>query len=193
MIASNPLLGPQWEPLGHVFVHLIERIRPGHHFNVQSYGRKFNLSPDTSPYLQAIRVDEGRLQMEVSGNLMVVPPLTELQHQELEFYGWTRPNPEPDEFAVDEEANPNFVRYFDANVDPLEISEFILTTLVGVYGITEDDFWGFEGSADRVASLKKLGRLKPTPGNDSAVIFAMPGKHLDLVETSDATKAKHLR
>lgn len=181
MIAANPLLGPQWEPLGHVFVHLLERIRPGHHFNVQTYGRKFNLSPDTSPYLQAIRTDEGLLQMEVSGNLVVNPPLTELQQQELEFYGWNRPDSDPDEYSSSHEGNPNFHRFFEPAVDNIEIAEFILTTLVGVFGITEDDFWGFESSADSVAKLKKLGRLAATAGNPNAVIFAMPGKHLELL------------
>lgn len=187
MISSNPLLGPEWESLGHVFVHLIERIRPGYPFIVQTYGRKFNLSPDTSPYLQAIRTDGDVLQMEVSGNLMVQPPLTELQHRELEFYGWNRPESNPGEYAEDHDGNPNFARYFEPGTDPLDVAEFILTTLVGVYGITEDDFWGFESSAEKVASLKKLGRLKATDGNPSAVIFALPGKHLEMLETPELT------
>ncbi len=180
MISDNPLLGPQWEPLAHVIVKLLENMKRHDTFSAQTYGRKFGLSPDTSPYLQAIFDEEGNLQMEVSGNLQVRPELTKQQMQDLEFYGWEPPETVGGEFGAD--GNPNFARYFEPNKDRLEIAEFILTTLVGVYGITEDDFWGFERKAELVASLKKLGRLKATEGNPNAVIFAMPGKHFDMVE-----------
>jgi len=185
LIATNPLLGPRWEPLGHVLMRLVEQLRRGGRFSVQTYGRKYNLSPDTSPYLQAIVDEDGNVQMEVSANLQVRPQLTPLQYQELEFYGWHAPE-EPDEFAS-EPANPNFHRFFEPNQDTLDIAEFILTTLVGVYQLTEDDYFGFDSRtlADRVDSFRKLGRLKYADGNPDRVIFAMPGKHLDNIDSSN--------
>ena len=187
MISSNPLLGPEWEPLGHVLARMVEDLRSGKRFSVQTYGRKYNLSPETSPYLQAILVEDNKIQMEVSANLQVRPQLTTLQYQELEFYGWHAPE-EPDEFAS-EPANPNFHRFFVPNQDALDIAEFILTTLVGVYQLTEDDYFGFDSRtlADRVDSFRKLGRLKYSDGNPDRVIFAMPGKHLEQLEPVDAT------
>ena len=44
-ISDNPLLGPEWQPLGHVLMRLIEDLRNGAHFSVQTYGRKYNMSP----------------------------------------------------------------------------------------------------------------------------------------------------
>ena len=184
-ISDNPLLGPEWQPLGHVLMRLIEDLRNGAHFSVQTYGRKYNMSPSTSPYLQAITDEDGQIQMEVSANLQVNPPLTAEQYNVLEFYGWAKPDSDPDEFH-DAGGNPNFARYFAPNTDALQISEFILTTLVGVYEIELDDYWGFSSreQSDRVEAMKKLGRLKQSSGNPDRVIFAMPGHHLEQLESA---------
>jgi hypothetical protein len=188
-ISDNPLLGPQWEPLGHVLMRLVEQLRRGGRFSVQTYGRKYNLSPDTSPYLQAIVDEDGNVQMEVSANLQVNPPLTEDQYNTLEFYGWAKPESDPGEYSA-EGGNPNFVRYFEPNTDALLVAEFILTTLIGVYEITEDDYFGFDhaAQANLVDSLHKLGRLKYSDGNPDRVIFAMPGKHLEALGADETAK-----
>jgi hypothetical protein len=188
-ISDNPLLGPEWQPLGHVIMRLVEQLRQGGRFSVQTYGRKYNLSPSTSPYLQAIIDEDGKVQMEVSGNLQVHPHLTDEQYNVLEFYGWTKPESDPDEYH-DAGGNPNFARYFDPNTDALLIAEFILTTLVGVYEITEDDYFGFDNAtqANLVDSMNKLGRLKYSDGNPDRVIFAMPGKHLESLGQTEPSK-----
>lgn len=186
MISSNPLLGPQWEPIGHVLVRLLEDVRRGRMFSVQTYVRRFSLSPYDSPYLQAIK-EGGRVQMELSGNLQLNPNLSDEEYQQLAFYGWTLPEVTVEEYqAGGSEGNPNFVRFYEPTDDPVDIAEFLLTSLVGVCGMVEDDFWGFEGSADRVESFRKLGRLKWSDGNPDRVIFAMPGKHLNMIEPEGA-------
>jgi hypothetical protein len=170
-------------------MRLVEQLRQGGLFSVQTYGRKYNLSPSTSPYLQAIIDHDGKVQMEVSGNLQVDPPLTDEQYNVLEFYGWTKPESDPDEYH-DAGGNPNFARHFDPNSDALLIAEFILTTLVGVYEITEDDYFGFDNAtqANLVDSMNKLGRLKYSDGNPDRVIFAMPGKHLESLGETEPSK-----
>ena len=182
MITDNPFLGPTWEPFGQVCIALIEDLKRGHMFQVQSYGHTFGLSPDTSPFVQAICHD-GSIQLECSSNLQVEPPLTQSQYAELVFYGWEPPEVSVDEYRENHDGNPNFCRYFDATVEASVIAEFILTTLVGVFGLTEEDFFGFstKSVADKVDSLNKLGRLAYSSGNPDRVIFAMPGRHLDLL------------
>lgn len=186
MISQNPLLGPEWEPLGQVLMLTIERLRKvgDETFVVQTYGHKYGLSPHTSPFIQGCINALGQVQVEVSSNLMVRPELTEEQYESLEFYGWIRPyKGEIDDTGQKEDENPNFSRYFELKTDALDIAEFALTTLVGVYEITVEDFFGFPspGLANRVAELNKLSRLKATEGDPTAEIFAMAGKHLELV------------
>lgn len=182
-ISSNPLLGPQWEPVSHVLIRLLEDVRRNHLFSVQTYIRRFSLSPYASPYLQAVKDDDGNVQMELSGNLQLNPTLSEDEYVQLEFYGWTRPEVTVEEYREgDGEGNPNFVRFYSPEDDPVNIAEFLLTSLVGVFGMQEDDFWGFPTrvTADRVHSFKKLDRLKVSDGNPNGEIFALPGRHTDL-------------
>ncbi len=190
MISSNPLLGPQWEPVGHVLVRLLEDIRRGKMFSVQTYMKRFSLSPYDSPFIQAIQEEEfGRVQIELSANLQLNPPLSADEYRLLAFYGWTRPETGDYTYGFDDpEGNPNFVRFYDWGDDAVDIAEFLLTSLVGVCGMVEDDFWGFADAddADRVDALRKLGRLKVSEGNPDRVIFAMPGRHLELLELEDA-------
>jgi hypothetical protein len=185
MIATNPLLGPQWEPIGHVLIRLLEDVKRGQMFSVQTYIRRFSLSPYTSPFLQAIKVEGGKVQMELSGNLQLEPKLSEAEYAELEFYGWSRPEVTEAEYREQGGGtNPNFVRFYEPNDDPVDIAEFLLVTLVGVFDMVEVDFWGFStrAKADYVEGLKKLSRLKWSEGNPDRVIFALPGRHEEMCE-----------
>jgi hypothetical protein len=192
MIATNPLLGPQWEPIGHVLIRLLEDVKRGRMFSVQTYIRRFSLSPYTSPFLQAIKVDGGRVQMELSGNLQLEPKLSEAEYVELEFYGWTRPEVTEAEYRESGGgSNPNFVRFYEPTDDPVDIAEFLLVTLVGVFDMVEDDFWGFstKAKADYVEGLKKLSRLKWSEGNPNREIFALPGRHEDMCEPRQSAES----
>lgn len=183
MVEDNPFLGPQWDDLAVVLETSLIHTYIGQMFQVQTYGKQFGLSASTSPFVQALVVDD-TLQVEIAANLMVRPKLTNLQYQELEFYGWELPETDPDDYSDDPSGNPNMVRYFRLSTPACEIVEAILTALVGVYGIVETDFWAFpnRNEADRVGEMRMLGRLKQTQTNPHKVIFALPGHHLEFLE-----------
>lgn len=196
MIAANPFLGPQWEGLGFAFTHLISSLRrTGQSFTVQVYGLKYNLSPYTSPFVQCARNEEGNLVVELSSNLQVNPPLTSEQFEALGFYGWESPECTPEEYREGFEGNPNFVRVFDGNIEAEKIAEFALTTLAGVLGIIEDDYFGFEPYwlAPQVAATGRLGRLKKSDGNPQQVIFALAGRHLEDIDAPPITLTCNLK
>jgi hypothetical protein len=189
MIAENPLLGPEWEPLGHVLCRLFEQVKGRQIMTMQTYGRRYNLSPYTSPYVQACADEEGAIWVEVTGNIKLEPQLTDEEQDALEFYGWTRPENTPEEYRDSPAGTPNFVRVYEPGFDSLEVAEFVLTTFAGVYQITTDDCFGFSSGdrADFVAGLNKLGRLKRGDTNPEGVIFALPGKHLEMLEPQPIT------
>ena len=183
MVTNNPFLGPQWDDLAVVLETSLIQTYIGGMFQVQTYAKQFGLSPSTSPFVQALVFDD-TLQVELAANLMVRPQLTNLQLQELEFYGWQLPEINPDDYSDNPSGNPNIVRYFSLDTQASEIVDAILTALVGVYGIVERDFWSFpnRNEADRVGEMRMLGRLKQTSANPHKVIFALPGHHLDMLE-----------
>lgn len=189
-IETNPFLGPTWVPLAKALAFSMKSSTSRNPFEFQTYGRKYGLMPMDSPYFQGY-CDEVSQEwiVEASGNLQCRPPLTDLQYQELEFYGWKAPTQTPDEFATGgyisdiEEGSPNFVKIFPKGVSLDVVVEVILTAAVGVYGIGEDDFFNFGegGIADKVGNLQLLGRVKASQGNERREIFAMPGRHLKAI------------
>jgi hypothetical protein len=175
-IEPNPFLGPDWLPLVRVIRTLLN-FESGRNFHLNTYGLKYNLSPDRSPYIQATWSYGGQLQLEASGNLMCNPPLTEEQFQEMEFIGWTRPEVAAEEYRSGEGRgrNPNFVRYYDPDPNLDEVADFFLTTLTAIYGITEKDFFNFceFEIPDKVDALGGLVRLKKHEGNPHGAIFGL--------------------
>jgi hypothetical protein len=188
LISSNPFLGPKWEPVGEVIVHLLNELNSRNNFHIQTYIRRFNLSPETSPYAQGLLEDDGSIHMEISGNLQVRPLLTEDEINALAFYGWEKPEVAEEKYREHHDGIPNFYRLFEPNVPKIEIAESILTSLVGVYGMTEEDFLNFGTKGEKVASLGLLGRLKVSDGNPFRDIFALPGEHLDMIESNEASQ-----
>ena len=183
-VQANPFLGPNWVPLAKAIKYVLQKTYDeGQNFHLQTYAKAYGASPDSSPYLQA-RIADNFLEMEISGNLVVDPPLTEYQIKQLGFYGWLAPEVTPEEYSDGGSGNPNFVRYYNIESPLHDIVEFILVTLVGIFGMTEDDFWGFENGtdADEVDEMNLLGRLKGSAGNPNRVIFALPGHHFELID-----------
>jgi hypothetical protein len=131
-IDQNPFLGPVWMPLVRA-IRMLLNSESGRNFHLNTYGLKYSLSPDRSPYIQATWSYDGQLQLEASGNLMCNPPLTEEQFKEMEFIGWTRPEVTAEEYRSGEGRgrNPNFVRYYDA--DPNLVDKSGLNSFVWAY------------------------------------------------------------
>jgi hypothetical protein len=176
MIEQNPFLGPTWMPLVRA-IRMLLGSESKRNFHLNTYGLRYKLSPDRSPYIQATWSYDGQLQLEASGNLSCNPPLTEEQFQEMEFIGWTRPEITPEEYGNGEggDLNPNFVRFYDVDPDLDEVADFFLTTLTAIYGITEKDYFNFGevGVPDQVAALGGLIRLKKDAGNPNGSIFGL--------------------
>jgi len=175
-IEQNPFLGPEWLPVVQV-VRMLLGSPDKENFLLTTYGRKYNLSPDTSPYIQTRWDLDGHLQLEAAGNLICDPPLTEEQFKEMEFIGWTRPDLTPEQYASGNHAgeNPNFVRYFSQDADLDEVADFFLTTLTAIYGIEETDYFNF-GEFDipeQVDALGGLLRLKAHDGNPTGAVFGL--------------------
>lgn len=188
MIHTNPLLGPEWDALAEAIVLVLNKTTNNNTFCITTYGKRFGLSPDRSPYFQGSRDEFGELFIEAAANLICDPPLTEEEFEMMEFLSWNRPALNPEEYhdrdyASEASNQPNFERRFTSEVDPTDIAEFIMQTMVVVYGLTEDDFFNFgsQKTSDEVAALGKLGRLKTSKGNPYGQIFAMPGKHSKLL------------
>ena len=112
------------------------------------------------------------MRVEISANLVVRPELSEKQILELEFMGWSVPC----------EDNPNFERVWD--VPALEeVSDFVLTSLVSIYGIEERDFFAFGlvDTPDFVGGLGYLDRLAASDSNRWRAIFCLRGMHDELL------------
>jgi hypothetical protein len=188
MIRENPLLGPEWAPLADAIALVLDQTGRNRTFCITTYGERFGLDPGTSPYFQGFKDEFGEFFIEAAANLSCEPPLTDEEFAMMDFLSWDRPVLDPDEYRYHDfrsESNnrPNFERRFSVEADHLDIAEFIMQTMVLVYGLTEEDFFNFGGqpTADKIEKLGKLGRLKWSDGNPDREIFAMPGKHLDLL------------
>lgn len=188
MISDNPFLGPKWEPVGEVIVHLLSDLNAGNNFHMQTYIRKSQLSPETSPYVQGLLEEDGSIHMEISGNLQVRPKLTDDEINSLVFYGWEKPDATEEEYKEHHEGIPNFYRLFEPNVPMIDIAEAILTALAGVYELSDSDFLNFGTKSERVAKLGLLGRLKGSDRNPFKEIFALPGEHLDMIESEQPSQ-----
>lgn len=188
MISQNPFLGPKWDSVGQVIELLLEDLNSRNTFHMQTYIKRFSLSPETSPYVQGLLEEDGSIHMEISGNLQVKPALTEAEIEAFVFYGWERPEVGEDEYRESHEGIPNFYRLFEPDVPKIDIAEAILTALAGIYGMSERDFLNFGTKGQKVAELGVLGRLKVSESNPFRDIFALPGEHLDMIESQQPSK-----
>ena len=170
-ISENPFLGPDFEDLVTVLAALLDSAKGQEFCIMQTYGHKYSLNPNASPYMQAMW-NKDSLYVELAGNIICNPPLNEKQIKELEFMGWTPPG----------DGIPNFVRTYD-QPNAYLVADFVLTSLASIYGIQSDDFFSF-GSPQATAfidQMRLLDRLSSNPRNASGTIFCIRGKHNDLL------------
>jgi hypothetical protein len=170
-IAENLALGPQWIGLAHATEFILADAKKRGSCLLQTYSHKFGLSPYSSPYMQA-SWDGNVLHVELSGNIICDPPLSEKQLGELEKFGWEPPN----------EECPNFEKVW-TSPNLAEVAEYVLTSMVAIMGIEEQDFFAFgnAGNANSVDELNKLDRLARTKGNEGREIFCLKGQHKELL------------
>ena len=180
-IRANPFVGEKWLGVIEAIEVLIDertfsRINPT--WTMQTYGHFYSLSPNTSPYVQAILESDGSLHVELSGNIICVPPLAENQMQQLEWIGWSRPSDENPQV-------PNFVRIFEPGWHARFVAERIVESLTSIMRIQEDDFFNFSENPTTIAAITKialLDQLMPDADrNPNGSIFCLAGQHDDLL------------
>ena len=183
MIETNPFLGPQWKPLATAMDILITDLKKTGRFDMQTYAAKYGVSAETSPYLQAC-IEDGLIQMEISANLQVRPKLSKKQYKKMEFYGWLRPDRKKDEADDLVAYNPNFCRYYSRDTPNVEIVEFLLLSLVSIYGITENDMWslGSESQNSKIYNKGLMNLVKLEDRPDNGLILILPGYREEIVE-----------
>lgn len=173
----NPFLGPQWLPIVDVVEMLTSKLNKDTNWNIQTYGSRYDLDPNKSPYIQAILSEDGGLHLELSGNIHNDPPLTNSQVEQLLFVGWTPPDVE----AVGEiheeglPGIPNFYRIFEPGWNARMVAVFALESLTSILGILESDYFNFGESwqPQAAAELVKLERLEKSDGNPKRSIFRL--------------------
>ncbi len=180
----NPFLGPQWMPIVDVVEMLTSKLNKDNNWNIQTYGARYSLDPNKSPFIQAIVSEEGGLHLELSSNIHNDPPLTDSQVEQLLFVGWTPPDVEK-VGEIHEEGLPgipNFYRIFEPGWNARMVAVFALETLTSILGIQESDYFNFGESWQPQASadLVKLERLEKSDGNPKRAIFRLVQENQEL-------------
>lgn len=172
-VRGNPFVGEQWlGVIKAIEILIAERTfsRRSPTWTMQTYGRRYGSNPDTSPYVQAILEADGSLHVELSGNIICVPPITESQIEQLEWVGWEPP--------IEDDSNmPNFHRLFEPGWHPRYVAERIVESLTSIMGIAEDDHFNFSenpATIERIVSETGLYRLPAdSRHNPNGSIFSL--------------------
>lgn len=180
-IIGNPFVGPQWLGVVKAIEVLIDERtfnRASPTWTMSTYGHHYRLSTHTSPYVQAILESDGSLHVELSGNIICDPPLSERQMEHLEWIGWTRPSEE-------NSGLPNFYRIFEPGWHPRGVAARIVESLTSIMNIGEEDFFNFSeipGTIAKISLIKELDRLKISrETNPNGSIFCLAGQHPELI------------
>jgi hypothetical protein len=123
-----PLVGAQWLPLIKVMVSMLEALQcdDSRFFRVDFYSTLFS----QPIYVQAKQFDNGIFTIEAVSNRYLQTKLTENQHQSMLFLGW-------------ELKDKNYQLSLEGSADLSLLSERLINTLVGIYGIDESSLFGF--------------------------------------------------
>ncbi len=189
-VVAHPLLGPEWLPIVDAIEFMTERTRIGRFWILNTLTGLHNFDPFTSPYVQAIREDDGCLHVEIGGRSVYLDSEGVSQAGLLELLGWEVPVGEPEydpavepEFDPDEMPDddpyppegglPNSYRLFPATWSPRAVAEFVLESLVIVFGLTIDDLFSMDRNFTTRVSLLIRGLYRL----DNSDIFALkPGR-----------------
>ena len=178
MDKRHSLVGKEWNPLKEVIVHLIHRVIVVHSAEFHTYRQVSDRKPTRSP---AVYFDAANdmIHVEISGNVICDPPLTDDDMFKLKLLGWTTPTVTAEEF-LDENGFgglPNVSRDFSPMTDFAQIADEIVAALVVAYQlhIADGFFFGWaDDIAEEIDGLGVLDRHAATAKNSKRRVFSIP-------------------
>lgn len=178
MDKRHNLVPAEWDPLKKVIVHLLHRVIALHTAELYTYRQVSERKPTRSPAVFFDAVDE-MFHIEISGNVVCDPPLTDDDMLKLKMLGWSTPTVTADEF-LDENGFgglPNVSREYSPMTDFAVIADEIVAALVVAYQLQVGDgfFFGWaEGIAEEIDGLGLLDRQAATAKNSKRRVFSIP-------------------
>lgn len=178
MAQNHNLVGKEWNPLKEAIVHLLHRVIVLHSAEFHTYRQVSGRKPTRSPGVFLDSVND-MIHVEISGNVICDPPLTDDDMLKLQMLGWTTPTVTAEEF-LDENGFgglPNVSRDYSPTVDFEQIADEIVAALVVSYQlhIADGFFFGWaEGIAEEIDGLGLLDRLDATEKNPKRRVFSIP-------------------
>jgi hypothetical protein len=128
-----PLVGAQWSPLIQVIAEMFQALGsdPERFMRVDFYSDKYSYPI----YVQAKQFDNGTYTVEAISNQYLKTKLTDRQHEAMLFMDWDL-------------KDSNYVATFEGAEDLSALAEYVVNTLVIVYGIDENCSFGLQGSSN---------------------------------------------
>jgi hypothetical protein len=182
-ILASPFLGPRWLPLVRAIEYATQRLRIGSFWQLQTYARVRSCSPDHSPYIQAMLLDEGWLHVELSIPEGMGVRFDEDHGAALEFLGWSPPEI-GDSAELDQDGRPlpgipNLSQVFELGWTGASVAESALSALVLLLPVTVEDFFNFDKGFAAVEDLVEVAGRGTYGGSDEWAIFRLPGSAED--------------
>ena len=178
MDKPHSLVGKEWNPLKEVVAHLIHRVIVTNEAEFYTYRQVSARQATRSPGVFFDARDE-LVHVEISGNVVCEPPLTEDDFLKLQILGWHTPTVTAEAF-LDENGFgglPNVSRDFSPMTDFAQIADEIVAALVVAYQLQLSDsfFFGWEkGIEDEIDGLGVLKRQAATEKNTKRRVFSIP-------------------
>ena len=178
MEKHHDLAGKEWNPLKEVIVHLIHRVIVLHSAEFYTYRQVSNRKATRSPGVFFDASDD-LIHVEISGNVVCDPPLTQDDFIKLQILGWSTPTVTAEEF-LDENGFgglPNVSRDFSPLTDFAQIADEVVAALVMAYqlDIADNFFFGpTKGIEDEIDGLGLLERHAATDKNAKRRVFSIP-------------------
>lgn len=178
MDKRHSLVAAEWDPLKKVIVHLLHRVIALHTAELYTYRQVSERRPTRSPAVFFDAVNE-MFHIEISGNVVCDPPLTDDDMLKLKMLGWSTPTVTADEF-LDENGFgglPNVSRDYSPMTDFAVIADEIVAALVVAYRLQVGDgfFFGWaKGIEDEIDGLAVLVRDQASEKNAKRRVFSIP-------------------
>lgn len=175
-----------WFQLARVLAHVIESQKNGKRFDIRTARKISGMQWQDSPCVDINVLEDHRIRVELSGNLLLQPQLDASQEYMMMRLNWELPTVSPSKFTSENHFGgvPNFCKVFPADRAAVEIGREIVAALVNCYSMSELDGFTFTTDLEMVAEIEALGQMQLLPytnkrGEKLAFALKDPGKPKD--------------